>query len=121
MARIAGRADRAATGVQSIEDASQQATMRLWALVAPLGSLRMGAPVGATSRAWYEELRLAPVSRMPARPETWTRPPPGGPPSAVRPLVDLPLPSSLDGDAETLPLRLVDAWLASPAVRAFVR
>ena len=35
--------------------------MRLWTLLAPLGSLPSGADVGATSRAWYEELRLAPV------------------------------------------------------------
>ena len=35
--------------------------MRLWTLLAPLGSLPSSADAGATSRAWYEELRLAAV------------------------------------------------------------
>jgi hypothetical protein len=39
----------------------------------------------------------------------------------VRTLLDLPLPSALGGDEETLALRLVDAWLAHPAVRPFIR
>jgi hypothetical protein len=39
----------------------------------------------------------------------------------VRTLLDLPLPSSLGGPVSTLPRRLVDAWLAHPAVRPFIR
>jgi len=57
MARLAA-AEPVAT---AIEDASQAAALRVWALLAPLGSLPSGAMVGPTSRAWYEELRLAPV------------------------------------------------------------
>ncbi|HEY4752585.1 MAG TPA: alpha-amylase family glycosyl hydrolase, partial [Candidatus Limnocylindrales bacterium] len=51
-------ADAVAAG---IEDASQAAALRVWTLLAPLGSLPEGAPVGPTSCAWFDELRLAPV------------------------------------------------------------
>ena len=62
---VAGTVDRVAASaraslpvVETIGDPSQEAALRLWALLAPLGSLAPGAPVGPTSRAWFEELRL---------------------------------------------------------------
>ena len=39
----------------------------------------------------------------------------------VRLLLDLPLPSTVGGKADGLPLRLVDVWLADPVVRSFLR
>ena len=56
---VAERAAKAMPVIEAIEDPSQQAALRVWSLMAPLGTLAAGAPVGPTSRAWFEELRLA--------------------------------------------------------------
>ncbi len=77
--------------------------------------------VGPTSRAWYEELRLAPVVADALRSRGLDEGVAWWAAERVRTLLDLPLPSMLGGPARTLPLRLVDAWLSHPAVRPFIR
>ncbi len=112
----------AAVGLaEAIEDRSQAAALQVWALLAPLGSLPSGAMAGPTSRAWYEELRLAPVVADALRGRGLDEGAAWWAAERVRMLLDLPLPSSLAGPAETLPLRLVDAWISHPAVRPFIR
>ena len=59
--------------------------------------------------------------RRAARPAASTRPAAWGAAERVRLLLDLPLPSTVGGKADGLPLRLVDAWLADPVVRSFLR
>ncbi len=118
---IAERSERAQAVIAGVDDPSQQAALRLWTLLAPLGSLPRGAPVGPTSRAWYEELRLAPVVADGLRGRGLDEGQAWWAAERVRMLLDLPLPSGLGGPAATLPARLVDAWLAHPAVRAFLR
>jgi glycosidase len=118
---IAARSARAEPVISAVEDPSQEAALRLWTLLAPLGSLPAGAPVGPTSRAWYEELRLAPVVADGLRGRGLDEGQAWWAAERVRTLLDLPLPSTLGGPAPTLPSRLVDAWLAHPAVRAFLR
>jgi glycosidase len=118
---VAGRAERAEPVIASIGDPSQEAALRLWTLLAPLGSLPAGAQRGPTSRAWYEELRLAPVVAEGLRSRGLDEAGAWWAAERVRTLLDLPLPSSLGGPSSTLPLRLVDAWLAHPAVRPFIR
>ncbi len=119
--RIVERAARAEPVIAAVDDPSHMAALRLWTMLAPLGSLPDGAPVGPTSRAWYDELRLSPVvadalrSRGLDESQAWWAA------ERVRTLLDLPLPSHAGGPAATLPLRLVDAWLAHPAVRPFIR
>ena len=105
----------------SITDGSQQAALRVRTLLAPLGSLAEGALPGPTSRAWYEELRLAPVvadglraSGLDEGAAWWAA-------ERVHTLLDLPLPSALGGPSTTLPARLADAWLRNPAARSFLR
>ena len=96
--------------------------MRLWTLLAPLGSLPSGADAGATSRAWYEELRLAPVVAESLRDRGLDEAGAWWAAERVRLLLDLPLPSAVGGrGAAGLPLRVVDAWLADPVVRSFLR
>ena len=56
--RVAASARASLPVVETIGDPSQGAALRLWALLAPLGSLAPDGPVGPTSRAWFEELRL---------------------------------------------------------------
>ncbi|MEW6223099.1 MAG: alpha-amylase family glycosyl hydrolase [Chloroflexota bacterium] len=118
---VATRAAAAQPVVDVIEDPSQEAAMRLWTLLAPFGSLPAGAFVGPTSRAWYEELRLAPVVADALRGRGLDEAAAWWAAERVHTLLDLPLPSALGGPAATLPSRLVDAWLAHPAVRAFIR
>ena len=119
---VAERAARAQPVIDGIDDPSQEAAMRLWTLLAPLGSLPSGADAGATSRAWYEELRLAPVVAESLRDRGLDEAGAWWAAERVRLLLDLPLPSAVGGrGAAGLPLRVVDAWLADPVVRSFLR
>ncbi len=104
-----------------IDDRSETAALLVWSLLAPLGTLPDGAMVGPTSRAWYEELRLAPVVADALRSRGLDEGAAWWAAERVHTLLDLPLPSMLGGPAEALALRLVDAWLAHPAVRPFIR
>jgi hypothetical protein len=121
VARIVERSAAARRMEAAIEDRSQGAALLIWALLAPLGSLPEGAFVGPTSRAWYEELRLAPVVADALRGRGLDEGAAWWAAERVHTLLDLPLPSSIGGPASTLAARLVDAWLAHPAVRAFLR
>jgi glycosidase len=119
--RIAERAERARPLLATIDDASQVSALRLWALLSPTGSLAAGAPVGPTSRAWYEELRLAPVVADGLRGHGLDEASAWWAAERVRTLLDLPLPATVGGRGPGVALRLVDAWLAHPAVRPFIR
>ncbi len=119
--RIEARAARAQPLIAAIDDPSQEAALRLWALLSPIGSLAAGAPVGPTSRAWYEELRLAPVVADGLRGHGLDEASAWWAAERVRTLLDLPLPSNVGGRGSGVALRLVDAWLAHPAVRPFIR
>ena len=105
----------------SITDGSQQAALRVRTLLAPLGSLAEGAIAGPTSRAWYEELRLAPVVADGLRATGLDEGAAWWAAERVHTLLDLPLPSALGGPATTLPARLADAWLGNTAARSFLR
>ncbi len=111
-------ADTVAAG---IADASQAAALRVWTLLAPLGSLPPGAMVGPTSRAWFEELRLAPVVAEGLRRRGLDEGAAWWAAERVRLLVDLPVPSMVRGAADAVPLRLVDRWLSHPVARPFLR
>ncbi|HEX5826401.1 MAG TPA: alpha-amylase family glycosyl hydrolase [Candidatus Limnocylindrales bacterium] len=126
--RVAASARASMPVVETIEDPSQQAALRLWALLGPLGSLAAGAPVGRTSRAWIEELRLAPVIADALRARGLDEAAAWWAAERVRLLVDLPLASSPgdggaagDADAPALAARLGEAWLDHPVVRTFLR
>jgi len=104
-----------------IHDASQTAALLVWSMLSPLGTLPEGAMVGPTSRAWYEELRLAPVVAEALRTRGLDEQAAWWAAERVRTLLDLPIPSWFPEPAATLPLRLADAWLNHPAVRPFLR
>ncbi len=119
--RIVARWEASQRQAEAIEDRSQAAALLVWTLLSPLGSLPQGAAVGPTSRAWFDELRLAPVVADALRGQGLDEGAAWWAAERVRTLLDLPLPSTLGGRPGTLPLRLVDAWLAHPAVRLFLR
>ena len=111
-------ADAVAAG---LEDPSQAAALRVWTLLAPLGTLPEGAMPGPTSRAWYDELRLAPVVVEGLRHRGLDEAAAWWAAERVRLLVDLPVPSMVMGAADAVPLRLVDRWLSHPVARTFLR
>ncbi|HKF86155.1 MAG TPA: alpha-amylase family glycosyl hydrolase, partial [Candidatus Limnocylindrales bacterium] len=119
--RIAASARAAQPVVDTIDDPSQAVALRLWALLAPIGSLAVDAPVGATSRAWLEELRLAAVVADALRARGLDEAAAWWAAERVRVLVDLPLASAVGGPLEDRPARLVEAWLEQPSVRGFLR
>jgi glycosidase len=118
---IVQRAASAEPVVASIADPSQVAALGLWTLLAPLGTLPEGAMVGPTARAWYEELRLAPVVADSLRARGLDEAAAWWAAERVRLLLDLPLPSALTGTPESVAASAVDAWLFHPVARAFLR
>ncbi len=104
-----------------IADPSQTAALLVWSLLSPLGTLPEGAMVGPTARAWYEELRLAPVVADALRARGLDEQAAWWAAERVRTLLDLPIPSWFPSPAATLPLRLADSWFNHPAVRPFLR
>ena len=108
--------------VATIADPSHAAALRTWALLAPIGSLAPGAPVGPTSRAWFDELRFATAIADALRLEGIDEAGAWQATERIRLLLDLPLPSSTGGDSDQDRARhLVDAWIADPMVRSFIR
>ena len=89
-----------------------------WLVLSRLGALAPGADVAATSLAWFDELRLAPVLangfRTAGLPEAeaWAVA------DLVRVLLALPRPSTVRGRGRAGDLRLVERWLAHGPVRA---
>ena len=118
---IVERADSAEPVIAGIDDPSQVAALGLWTLLAPLGTLPEGAMVGPTARAWYEELRLAPVVADALRVRGLDEAAAWWAAERVRLLLDLPLPSALDGTPESVAASAVDAWLFHPVARPFLR
>jgi glycosidase len=119
--QIVGRwvaADAIAAG---IEDESQAAALRVWTLLAPLGTLPDGAIPGPTARAWFDELQLAPAVADGLRHRGLDEGAAWWSAERVRLLLDLPVPSMVLGAADAVPLRLVDRWLAHPVARPFLR
>ena len=82
---------------------------------------RSGRAVGPTSRAWFEELRLAPVVADALRARGLDEAAAWWAAERVRVLVDLPLASQIGGRLDDRAARLVEAWLAQPAIRGFLR
>jgi glycosidase len=121
VARIIERSRATDAVAAGIADPSQAAALRVWTLLGPLGSLPAGAPVGPTSRAWYDELRLAPIVAEGLRARGLDEAAAWWAAERVRTLLDLPLPSSIRGPAERVPFRLVDAWMTHPAAAPFLR
>jgi len=102
-------------------DVETRTTLLAWAALSGVGALAPGASVGATSRAWFDELRLAPVIARALRDRELDEAAAWRIAERVRTLLDLPLPSALGGPASSTPQRLLDAWLRHPDVRRFIR
>jgi glycosidase len=101
-------------------DRRERAALLGWIAFRSMGELAPGANVAATSRAWYDELRLPGPFATGLREagldeaEAWSVA------DLVRVLLSLARPSGLGGPAETADARLVEAWVAQPEVRAAI-
>jgi glycosidase len=105
----------------SIGDVAQRAALDAWAVLAELGSLPPGADVSATSRAWFEELRLAPVLAAALRGYGLDEATSWGVVERVRALLSLQVAASVRGPVAARPGRVLAAWLERPALRTFLR
>jgi hypothetical protein len=98
------------------------AVLRTWSLLEPLGRLAAGAPVGLTSRAWFDELRLAPVVAVSLRDQGIDEGAAWSAVERVRALLAVPRASSVGGrNAVERAARLADAWLTGADTRALLR
>ena len=97
-----------------------RAALLAWLALSRTGELAPGADIAATSRAWYDELRLPGALAAGLREagldegEAWTVA------DEVRVLLTLPRPSGLRGPSRTADARLLDRWLASDVVRTAI-
>jgi glycosidase len=97
-----------------------RAALLVWVALARMGELAPGSDVPATSRAWYDELRLPGALAAGLREagleeaEAWSAS------DLVRVLLALPRPSALRGPARSADARLIDQWLARDLVRTAI-
>jgi hypothetical protein len=94
-----------------------RATLLAWLTLSPAGGLAPGADVGATSLAWYDELRVpgALVAGLHdmgfGEGEAWEIT------DNVRVLLAVPRPSGMRGSARVVAGRLLEAWLTRETTR----
>jgi glycosidase len=119
-ARARARTERAFAAVALPAAASDRAALLAWLALGRFGELAPAADVAATSRAWYDELRLPGVLAAGLREvgldegEAWATA------DLVRVLLALPRPSALRGAARTVDAKLLDQWLARDVVRTAI-
>jgi hypothetical protein len=105
----------------ALGDPWHRSVLAAWSVIEPLGGLAPGAMVGPTSRAWFDELRLATplveslgtlgIDDDAALAAT----------ERVRAMLPLPRPSNIGGRSiADRARRLADGWLGQPDVRALV-
>ena len=118
--RVAEAARRTHDVVAAMDDPVEESALRLWMLLSSLGSLPKGADAAATSRAWYDELRMAPVVAAGLRERGLDEAGAWAATDLLRVLLDLPRPSTLRGPATTADARLIEAWLGRDDLRAAI-
>jgi glycosidase len=117
-ARIRDEATAAYREAAVALEGTDRAALLGWLVFSRLGAIAPGADEAATSLAWYDELRLAPIVAKGFRTaglpeaEAWAVA------DLVRVLLALPRPSSTRGRGRAADLRLVERWLAHGPVRA---
>jgi glycosidase len=104
-----------AAGPLSRED---RAALLGWLVLSRIGELAPGADVAATSLAWYDELRMAPVIAAGFRSAGLDEAASWRTADQVRVLLALPRPSTIRGRGRNADLRLIEAWLTRDTVRA---
>ncbi|MFL5679923.1 MAG: hypothetical protein ACJ77B_04920, partial [Chloroflexota bacterium] len=92
-----------------------------WSVLEPLGRLAPDAMTGPTSRAWFDELRLAGVVATSLRDAGLDEAGAWSASERIRILLALPRPSNIGGTSTgDRVARLASAWLDHPDVRTFL-
>ena len=94
-----------------------RAALLLYLAMSRFGALAPGADAAATSLAWYDELRLAPVVAAGLRPAGLDDTAASAVVATLRALLALPRPSGLRGRGRQPELMLLERWLASEPIR----
>jgi hypothetical protein len=106
----------------ALADPWHRAVLAGWSVFEPLGGLASTGLTGATSRAWFDELRLAPVVAATLTATGLDDAAAGAAVARVRALLAVPRPSNVGGRTTSQRTgRLVEAWLAHPDVRQLLR
>ncbi len=101
-------------------DRRDRAALLVWLALDRMGALAPGPDVAATSRAWYDELRLPGALAAGLRDIGLDEADAWAVTDLVRVLLALPRPSGLRGPARTADARLIEAWLARDPVRTAI-
>jgi hypothetical protein len=117
-ASIRERTTRAFASAGAMLDREERAALLGWLALSRIGQLAPGADIAATSAAWYDELRLAPVVANGYRSAALDEAAAWSVAERIRVLLALPRPSTVKGRRRVADGRLIDAWLARDAVRA---
>jgi glycosidase len=121
---IAGAARRRIEAAQpamlELVDRTDRAGLLGWLLLDRSGELAPGADVSATTRAWFDELRLAGALASGLREAGFDEGQAWAAADLVRVLLSLPRPSALRGPVRTLDARLLEQWLARDVVRTAI-
>jgi hypothetical protein len=97
---------------------AERAGLLGWLVLSRIGELAPGADVPATSLAWYDELRLAPVVAAGFRSADLDEAASWAVADLIRVLLALPRPSTIRARGRGADLRLIEAWLTREPVRA---
>jgi hypothetical protein len=117
-ARIRDEASQAYADAASRLSRADRAALLGWLVLSRLGTMASGADMAATSAAWYDELRLAPVVAAGFRSSGLEEAAAWAVADLVRVLLVLPRPSAIRGRGRQVDLRLIERWLAHEGVRA---
>ena len=122
MAPAEADAPEPATGVEVEHglDRRDRATLLAWLALSRTGALVPDGDAAATSRAWYDELRLPGALVAGLHDTGFDEGEAWGITDRVRVFLALPRPASLTGPARTADARLIAAWLASEPVRVAI-
>ena len=97
---------------------ADRAAMLGWLALAPMGGLAPGADVTATSAAWFDELRLAPILANGLRGAGLDEAAAWAATDRIRVLLGLPRPSAIRARGAARDARLMERWLATDTVRS---
>src|SRR3954451_21755617 len=111
--RIVAASGSAAVGT----DALDRATLFAWLVLGPMGHLAPTGDRGATTRAWYDELRLASPLAQGLRHLGLDEAAAWHVADRVRVLLALARPSTVGGTARSRDTKVLSAWLADATIR----
>jgi hypothetical protein len=117
-ARIRDEASAAYADAAADLARDERAALLGWLVLSRLGELAPGADVTATSLAWYDELRMAPLIAAGFRSAGVDEAASWAVADLVRVLLALPRPATIRGRGRNADLRLLEAWLTRDPIRA---